>query len=108
VLTLANSGFMAAYTSQSLGKKLLGMNMVWVKRDANRDLYVVPVNPIVGLIRVPLHFFFDFSCCCLGFLLPLVSKSHCTVADFMCRTLVFRDPNLPQPELNITGTLEWV
>lgn len=106
-LTLGNSGLLAAYTSQSLGKRLLGMNMVWVKRTANRDLYVVAVPWYVGLIRVPIHYL-DFACCGIGLVIPLVSKSHCTIADFMCRTMVFRDPNLPSPESNVTGTLEWI
>lgn len=106
-LSLANSGFLAAYTSQSLGKRVVGIKMVWVKKGRDNGLYVVPVPVIVGLLRVVLHAL-DYAFCCIGFFLPLVNKSKGTFADYLTRCLNFRDPRLPRAEHGVVGVADWV
>src|SRR5690349_15234557 len=52
-LVVFNSGFMAAKTTQSLGKRMLGINMVQIREvspDKERYISYVPVE--VGIIRI--------------------------------------------------------
>lgn len=102
-LAFFNSGFLAAKTTQSLGKRICGIQMVWVKVDQNQDAYVCYVPVWVGLLRVFLHYPLDWIPLAIGFwLIPVVSKSRCTISDFACRTVNYRDPRLPRP-INLSG-----
>lgn len=106
-LTMWNSGYMAAHTGQSLGKKMVGIRMVWCRRGRDGGLYVVPVPVGIGFLRVALHVL-DYSCCLIGFFLPLINRSSGTLADYVTRTLCFRDERLPEATLGVQGRVEWV
>lgn len=106
-LTMANSGYMAAHTGQSLGKRICGIRMCWIKRGRDTGLYVVPVPVGIGFLRVGFHAV-DWSCCGIGFLLPLVNRSAGTLADYATRVFNFRDERLPAVTLGVVGPNEWV
>lgn len=105
-MALFNSGFLAARTTQSLGKRVFGIRLVQVRKGPHHEVYVAYVPIWVGLVRVPLHYL-DFLPCGLGFLLPIMNKSKATIADMLTRTVNFRDPRLPSPQ-HIVGPTDWV
>jgi hypothetical protein len=106
MLSCCHSGAMAAYTTQSLGKRLLGIRMVQVRKGFDGQLYLTKVPVIVGVLRVLLHAF-DIGCCIgPGLFLPIANKSKGFVADYCCRTLHFRDSRLPDLE-QVDGPTEW-
>jgi hypothetical protein len=105
-LSMLNSGLLAAWTMQSLGKRIFGLKIVQVRKGRDQEMYVTKMPIFVGLIRVPLHLIFDYAPCFIGFLAPIPNKSKATFADMMCRTLVYRDPRLPEP-VQVRGVTQW-
>jgi uncharacterized RDD family membrane protein YckC len=96
LFVLANSGFMAAKTTQSLGKRIMGLNTVRIVQapDGNRYVSYVPVG--MGLLRPILHYP-EWAIAGIGLLWVLWSRNHNTlIADRMALSLTFRDPRLPQ------------
>ena len=105
-----NSGYMAARTTQSFGKRVCGIQMVHCKLDQRKDSYVSYVSVPLAIFRLILHYPIDwlvtFS---LGFwLIPIINKSNGTVSDFMCKTLHYKDPNLPPPIDFPKGVKDWI
>lgn len=88
-----NSGFLASQTGQSLGKRVFGVHMFWSieRRDGTYDLAFVPVWVALG--RIPLHAL-DYFACFSGFFAPIWAKGRGTYADYLTRTVHFRDPRL--------------
>jgi uncharacterized RDD family membrane protein YckC len=97
LLILAIVGFNSVYlqgmTGQSVGKKLLGMQLVrGVTTTGNEDLLVRP-GVLWSAFRQLLHVV-DAAVCWLGFLAPLWTNRRQTFADICCNTVVLKEPGL--------------
>jgi hypothetical protein len=85
-----NSVYMQGMTSQSLGKRLVGIRLATgVTQPGGRQVLVVP-GPGLCAGRLVAHlldvlFFFPF---CIGLLRPLWQREYKTFADSVCHTLV--------------------
>ncbi len=86
-----NSGFMQGRTSQSLGKRILGLRTIRSEVDTHSG------EPLAGypgvlrcLLRAALHAV-DAAFCFIGFLRPLWNLRRETWADSLVNTLVIRD-----------------
>ena len=90
-----NSVFMQSRTGQSLGKVLLGLQLVWPVRDADHGRLAAYPPPWRCAVRVPLHAL-DLMLF-IGFLRPLWHRRHQTFADSITKTLVLAG----RPMLNL-------
>lgn len=93
-IILANSGFMAAKTGQSLGKRIFGIRMHWAVHRGNNvyDLCFVPVP--MAMLRVACHAL-DHWLCFTGWFAPILTYAKGTYADYLCKTINYRDHRLP-------------
>ncbi len=107
LLIAINSGFLASYTTQSLGKRLLGIRMVQSVLDPHdpSGAYLRHVPLGTALLRLVLHIFDTFPLP-IGWFWPVVDRNNATFADKMTRVLNTRDDRA-DPERGLRGKREW-
>ena len=72
-LAIFNDGYLAARTTQSLGKRICGIRMVWVRVDGTNDSYVCFVPVWVAILRIFIHYPLDYIPLAVGFwLIPIL------------------------------------
>jgi uncharacterized RDD family membrane protein YckC len=91
VLFVLNSGVLQGLTGQSIGKKVLGMQVVRGIIDPDRDKLIVRPGWPWGVARLALHVVDAFPCY-IGFLAPLWTWRRQTFADMIANTAVLKEP----------------
>jgi uncharacterized RDD family membrane protein YckC len=91
VLFVLNSGVLQGLTGQSIGKKVLGMQVVRGVIDPDGDNLIVRPGWAWGVARLALHVVDAFPCY-IGFLAPLWTWRRQTFADMIANTAVLKEP----------------
>ena len=90
-LAVLNSGVLQGLTGQSIGKKVLGMQLVRGIIDPDGDKLIVRPGWPWGVARLALHTL-DALPCYIGFLAPLWTWRRQTFADMIANTAVLKEP----------------
>lgn len=107
-LVIFNSGFMAAKTTQSLGCRMMGINVCQIREvSPNKERYISYVPVEVAILRLFL-LYFDWFFAAIGLIAAFFTANRNTlIADRLTRVLHFKDPALPQAVYVPRGRVIW-
>jgi uncharacterized RDD family membrane protein YckC len=90
-LAVLNSGVLQGMTAQSIGKKVLGLQLVRGVMTPDGEQRIVRPGVPWAIARLALHIV-DAFLCYLGFFAPLWTQRRQTFADMIVNTAVLKEP----------------